>query len=182
MIQTKLLKKVLCTALALSLVMAPVLTVGATGTNETPSSSPAGDTAAGTASDTAVSAEEAVVIPTTSTVTVGGKVMKSAISGAYLSKTIPGTVIETGSAVISESYGLTGAEKPYVRVYDITEKGSPMAYASINAAAAAIGGTVVGSVNMEIGKLLGSKFSLLPQGAPIAVGLRGYLCTPGRSV
>ncbi len=167
MIQTKLLKKVLAAALAMSLVMAPAITAGATDDTPEPGSS-VEETVTGTASDTSVSAVEAAAVPTTSTVTVDGKTLTSAVSGAYLSRQIPGTVIETGSAVISEGYGLTGAEKPYVRVYDITAKGSPAAYASINAAAAAVGGSVVSSVNMEIGKLLGRNFSLLPQtGAPI---------------
>lgn len=41
---------------------------------------------------------------------------------------------------------------------------------SINAAAGAVGGTVVATVNVELGKLAGGKFSLLePGGAPITM-------------
>ena len=42
--------------------------------------------------------------------------------------------------------------------------------ASINAAANAVGGTVVATANMELGKLSAGRFSLLAQGgAPITV-------------
>ena len=59
---------------------------------------------------------------------------------------------------------------------------SPAAMASINAAAGAVGGTVVATVNVELGKLAGGKFSLLAQGgAPItmAFGIPKNAVKPG---
>ena len=110
------------------------------------------------------------MIPATSSVKVGGKVLVTTIKGAYMSKTIPGTVVMTDKAAIAAAYGLAAGEQPYVRIYDISEKKSPAALASINAAAGAVGGTVVATVNMELGKLAGGKFSLLAQGgAPITM-------------
>lgn len=172
--RSKSLKKVLAASLALSLVMAPVM-----GANAAPSVSgneggkvvtttngntPSGD------SGTNVSTEEAVVIPETSSVRVGGKLLTTTIRGAYMSKTIPGTIVLTDKTTLAAAYGLAAGEQPYVRIYDITEKKSPAAMASINAAAGAVGGTVVATVNMELGKLAGGKFSLLAQGgAPITM-------------
>lgn len=156
--QTKLLKRVLSAALALSLVMAPAITAGAT---ETPKP---------VAPVQSEAAPEVPSAPATNQVTMNGQVVKSALEGAYLSASIPAAAVVTGKAAISESYGLAPGEKPYVRTYDITEKGSPMAMASLNAAAEAVGGKLVGAINMEIGKIAGHKFSLLEQGgAPIAM-------------
>ena len=131
--KSKSLKKVLATALALSLVMAPVMGVNASTDNNAPSEG----------SSTSVSAEVAATIPETSTISVGGKYMTSTVKGAYMSKTIPGTVVVTDKATLAAGYGLVPGEQPYVRVYDISEAKSPAAMTSINAAAGAVGGTVV---------------------------------------
>ena len=160
--KSKSLKKVLATALALSLVMAPVMGVNASTDNNAPSEG----------SSTSVSAEVAATIPETSTISVGGKYMTSTVKGAYMSKTIPGTVVATDKATLAAGYGLAPGEQPYVRVYDISEAKSPAAMTSITAAAGAVGGTVVATVNVELGKLAGGKFSLLEQGgAPITMAL-----------
>lgn len=170
--KSKSLKKVLATALALSLVMAPVMGVNASTDNNAPSEG----------SSTSVSAEVAATIPETSTISVGGKYMTSTVKGAYMSKTIPGTVVATDKGTLAAGYGLAPGEQPYVRVYDISEAKSPAAMASINAAAGAVGGTVVATVNVELGKLAGGKFSLLEQGgAPItmAFGIPKDAVKPG---
>ncbi len=155
--KSKSLKKVLATALALSLVMAPVMGVNASTDNNAPSEG----------SSTSVSAEVAATIPETSTISVGGKYMTSTVKGAYMSKTIPGTVVVTDKATLAAGYGLVPGEQPYVRVYDISEAKS---------------GTVVATVNVELGKLAGGKFSLLePGGAPItmAFGIPKNAVKPG---
>lgn len=140
--------------------MAPVMGVNASTDNNAPSEG----------SSTSVSAEVAATIPETSTISVGGKYMTSTVKGAYMSKTIPGTVVVTDKATLAAGYGLVPGEQPYVRVYDISEAKSPAAMTSINAAAGAVGGTVVATVNVELGKLAGGKFSLLePGGAPITM-------------
>ena len=169
MIKSKSLKRVLTAALALSLIMAPAVGVNASTGNNAPAS---GNTSSGstTSSSTSVSSEEAVEIPETSSVSVGGTVLVTTIRGAYMSQTIPGTVVTTGRDAIAAGYALEAGEQPYVRVYDITEANSPAAMASINAAANAVGGTVVATANMELGKLSAGRFSLLAQGgAPITV-------------
>ncbi len=169
MIKSKSLKKVLAAALAMSLVMAPVMGVNAAPSSQT-SGQVSGNSDGGSENTSSATSAEAVEVPTTSTVVAGGKVLTTTVKGAYMSKKIPGTVVSTGKDAIAAAYGLGAGEQPYVRVYDITEKNSPAAMASVNAAAAAVGGTVVGTVNVELGKLAGGKFSLLAQGgAPITM-------------
>lgn len=161
MIKSKSLKKVLAAALAMSLVMAPVVGVNASTNNNAPVSEGSGSSA---------TTEQVVEAPRTSTVSAGGRVLTSTVRGVYMSVKIPGTVVVTDKATLAASYGLGAGEAPYVRVYDITEKSSPAAMASINAIAGAIGGNVVGTVNLELGKMAGGKFSLLAQGgAPISM-------------
>ena len=184
--KSKSLKKALAAMLALSLVMAPVMGVsaapGTSGNDATGKVTTTTNSNASTESNTSVSAAEAVVIPATSSVKVGGKVLVTTIKGAYMSKTIPGTVVATDKATLAAGYGLAPGEQPYVRVYDISEAKSPAAMTSINAAAGAVGGTVVATVNVELGKLAGGKFSLLEQGgAPItmAFGIPKNAVKPG---
>lgn len=172
MMKSKSLKKVLATALALSLVMAPVMGVNASTNNNAPSEG----------SSTSVSTEAAATIPETSILSVGGKVLTTTVKGAYMSKTLPGTVVATDKEALAAGYGLAAGEQPYARVYDISETKSPAAMASINAATGAVGGTVIATVNVELGKLAGGKFSLLAQGgAPItmAFGIPKNAVKPG---
>lgn len=170
MIKSKSMKKVLAAALALSLVMAPVVGVSASSTSSRPVSGNSASGTTTTASSTSVSTTEAAEIPVTSSVTVNGTTLTTTIRGAYMSQTVPGTVVMTARDTIAANYALEAGEQPYVRIYDITEDNSPAALASIDAAAGAIGGTVVATVNMELGKLTGGNFELLAQGgAPITM-------------
>lgn len=169
MIKSKSLKKVLAAALAMSLVMAPVMGVNAASSSNQ-QEDVSGNSDGGSENTSSATSAEAAEVPHTSVVKAGDKVLTTTVKGAYMSKKIPGTVVTTGKDAIVAAYGLGAGEQPYVRVYDITEKNSPAAMASVNAAASAIGGTVVGTVNVELGKLAGGKFSLLAQGgAPITM-------------
>ncbi len=172
MIKSKSMKKVLAAALALSLVMAPVVGVNASSVsgNTSVAGSSTSNRPADEASGTSVSTAEAAEIPVTSSVAVNGTTLTTTIRGAYMSQTVPGTVVMTARDAIAANYGLGAGEQPYVRIYDITESNSPAAMTSINAAADAIGATVVATVNVELGKLTGGRFELLAQGgAPITM-------------
>ena len=171
MIKSKSMKKVLAAALALSLVMAPVVGVNASSVSGNTSVAGSSTNNEPTSGDsTSVSTTEAAEIPVTSSVTVNGTTLTTTIIGAYMSQTVPGTEVMTARDTIAANYALEAGEQPYVRIYDITEDNSPAALASIDAAAGAIGGTVVATVNMEVGKLAGGNFELLAQGgAPITM-------------
>ena len=78
----------------------------------------------------------------TSTVSVGGVVIRSQISGAYSVKGFAGFAVRMGADAIRGLAGISGT--PFVRAYDITPKKCPSAFVSINAAAASVGATVLG--------------------------------------
>lgn len=107
-------------------------------------------------------------IPSTST--VAG--IKSSVSGVYLATSVNGAAITTGLDTIAGSYNLTGDEKPYARLYNLEAKRSPLAYAAIVDAAANMNATVGPTINIELGKMKGGKYSLLSaDGAEIEVKL-----------
>lgn len=167
MIKSKFVKKVLTVALALSLVMAPVAGVSASSVSgNRPSVS--GNTGA-PAEDQGVSdeggnrEEEVVEIPSTSSVMIEGEYRATTIRGAYMSETFQGTVVSTDRDTLAAAYGVPASAQPYIRIYDISAVNTPAAMTSIETTADAIGGTVIGAVNMEIGSLEDGEFTLLGQ-------------------
>lgn len=171
MIKSKFVKKVLTAALALSLVMAPVVGVSAeTVSGNRPSVSentgaPAAESGENEgASDEGGNREEEVVeIPSTSMVRTGGEYRTTTLRGAYMSETFEGTVVGTDKDTLAAAYGVASSAQPYIRIYDISETNTPAAMTSIEATADAVGGTVIGAVNMEIGSLENGEFTLLSQ-------------------
>lgn len=94
----------------------------------------------------------------------------SALPGVYIATNVKGTAITTGLDTIAGSYALASGEKPYARIYNMDAKKSPLAQAAIDNAAASIGAVAGPAINVEIGKLAGGKFSLLPSdGATISL-------------
>ena len=116
MIKSKSMKKVLAAALALSLVMAPVVGVSASSTSSRPVSGNSASGTTTTASSTSVSTTEAAEIPVTSSVTVNGTTLTTTIRGAYMSQTVPGTVVMTARDTIAANYALEAGEQPEITV------------------------------------------------------------------
>ena len=168
----KLMKKVLATTLAATLLVAPAITAGAT-TDSSSAPAPAATAPASTNSGGSQSTPEPAVVERVGTVTVAGTVIKSDVAGAYWVKTLAGVAVRQSSATIKTAAGLANNETPYVRAYDITRAKSPAAFASFDAAAAAVGGTVIGAVNIDLGKLAGRNFSSLDAGikVPTTIGV-----------
>lgn len=176
MIKSKALKMALAATLVLGLVMAPVSGANAETSvsavsgsdasgNDVPDNSESGNGGTEEVKYRESEEEEEVIIevPSTSSVKLGTSVVSTTIRGAYVSDKFTGTVIATQAEDLAAMYGLAADEQPYIRVYDIDVKNSPAAMASINAAAEAIGATVAGAANMEIGKVSAGKFTLLEQ-------------------
>ena len=161
----KFVKKVLATTLAATLLVAPAITAGAT----TDSSSAPASTSGGSSEPASVVSE----VERLGSVTVAGTAIKSDVPGAYLVKTLAGIAVRQSSATIKTAAGLANNETPFVRAYDITAKKSPAAFASFEGAAAAVGGTVLGAVNIDLGKLADRKFSSLDAGVkvPTTIGV-----------
>lgn len=194
---TKLVRKILAVTMTATMLIMP-LTVGATDS----ASAPSGSTSAGSSSKaTTVSATEAskassskdssssndsssndastAQVTSTSQVAVGGAVVKNELSGAFLvapASPIAGIAIREGVGAIKSKASLAGNETPFVRAYTVERKSSPAVYASFDAAAATVGGTVVGGINVDLGKLTGGKFTSLPDGVtvPVTIGIKNF--------
>lgn len=157
--KSSIIKKMLTGVLAVALVMAPVMSASAT--TEVASGNTVADEAAGGTESTAVEA-----VPASST--VAG--VKTTTKGTYLAKSVTGVAITTGTSSIASGYALAAGETPYAKVSDMDPKKSYLAKAAIDAAAASQGAEVGPMINLELGKMSGGKYSLLPSdGAAIRV-------------
>lgn len=146
--KARIIKRMMTGVLAASLVMAPVMSVGATTTT--------GSTEDVVASST--STETVAEVPSTSTVAGA----KTTVTGVYLATSVDGSAITTGVAAIKEGYGLANNETPYAKFSNLDAKKSPLAKQAIDLAAASQGATVGPMLNVELGKMTAGKYSLLP--------------------
>ena len=103
--------------------------------------------------------------PAGAAVSVAGTSAKTAISGAYAAKTVQGVVVKGSMNDIRSSLKLSDGQTPYIMVYDINAKKSPLAMESINAAAKALDAEVVATLNIELGAKSNGKFVRLSDGA-----------------
>ena len=178
MMKAKFIQKVMAGALTVALVAAPSMSVlasggsygsGAAGTSNTEAAVVEivnATVAVGEDSGSGSAVSSIAEIPTTSS--VAG--VKTTVAGVYMATSVNGTAITTSVANIASSYGLGAGERPYARIYNMDTKKSPLAAAAIDQAAAAMGAVVGPYVNVELGKMSGGKFGLLPSdGAPITI-------------
>lgn len=153
--KARVIKKLMVGALTAALVMAPAMGVFASSTT-----SGSTETTVEKAVAASTSGEITTVAEIPSTSTVAG--VKSTVSGVYLATSVNGSVVTTAAAAISEAYGLTGSEKPYAKFSNLDPKKSPLAKQAIDLAAASQGAVVGPMLNVELGKMSGGKYSLLP--------------------
>lgn len=162
--KASIIKKMMTGVLAASLVVAPVMSVSATTTSGNTTSAAEEVIASSTSGEVTTVAE----VPSTST--VAG--VKTTTAGVYLATGVNGSVVTTSVAAIAEGYGLTGSEKPYAKFSNLDAKKSPLAKAAIDLAAEAKGAVVGPVLNIELVKMSGGKYSLLPSdGAAIRISL-----------
>lgn len=176
--KASIIKKMMTGALAVSLVMAPVMSVGATTTTPDNSTTTVEEVLASmTSSDTSDESVTVAEVPTTSS--VAG--VRTTTAGVYLATSVSGTAVISGVDAIAAGYGLTGSEKPYAKFSNLDAKKSPLAKAAIDLAAASQGATVGPMINIELGKMSAGKYSLLPSDGPairIALGIPGNFVKP----
>lgn len=164
--KSRIIKKMLTGALAAALVMAPAMSVTAAPTSEVASGSTVADEAVADTSASTTTAAAVQAVPASST--VAG--VKTTAKGTYLAKSVSGTAITTAASSIASSYGLAPGEVPYAKVSDMDPKKSHLAKAAIDQAAASQGAEVGPMINLELGKMKGGKYSLLPSdGAEIRI-------------
>lgn len=219
--KAKFIQKVLAGALAMTLVIAPAVSVQASGTggpgavgtggpvSTTPGSTTPGSTTPGSTVDQVMQiVQESIAsggstsrstssstsddqgggsavssiaeIPTTSS--VAG--VTTTVKGVYIATVVDGSAITTPLSAITAGYGLTAGETPSARIYNMDVKKSPLAAAALNSVAQSIGAVVGPYVNVEIGKLAGGKFSLLPSNGPeitVSFGIPASFAQPGKT-
>ena len=154
------IKKILAALLAATMVMATGLTAFA---------------ASGSASESATTtaSEDAKYVATANeTVKITGSSVKTTVAGCYAAKTVQGVAVTTPAADLTAKLGLTSGQKPYVTVYDTDAKKSSKAMESLNAAAQAVDGSVVSTLNFDLFAKQGGKKVVLSNGSvQVTVGL-----------
>lgn len=172
--KASIIKKMLTGALAVSLVMAPVMSVGATTTTGSTESIVEEIIESSTSVASSGSSSEGSTISTVAEVPHTSSVagVKTSTRGSYLATSVNGTAITTSVTTIAQGYGLTGGEVPYAKFSNLDPKKSTLAKQAIDMTAASQGATVGPMVNIELGKMAGGKYSLLSSdGAEISIAL-----------
>jgi hypothetical protein len=153
------LKKVLAATLAATMVLASVVTVSATTSEDEGESAPA--TFAEEKSESAGA-----------TISVAGSDVKTSIGGVYAAESVQGVAVTTDLATVKANLGLKDGQTPVVIIYDTDVTKSTKAMDSVNAAVAAIGGTYVTALNIDLGAKQDGNWVTLSDGSvALATGL-----------
>lgn len=164
------LKKILAATLAATMVMSSVMTVSASGYYSSSSSS--APTSGSSSQSSPSSSEPGTVQSANATIRVAGRSVRTSIGGAYAARSVQGTAVTTPLDSVKANLGLTGTQKPAITIYDTDPKKSPAALASVNAAAQALGGEVLTSLNINLGAKESGKWVTLSNGSvALAAGL-----------
>ena len=165
----RLVRRILAMIMAASLLVVP-LTAGAT---DSPSKG-------GESTNQEVTPEDIPEIPSTMTVIDGPRTIKNELPGAFLIYNhdrayVSVAFTETPSS-LSTRLALGKNSRPFVQVYTITRAKSGAVYASFDAAATALGGQVIGGINIFFGVLEDNEYKPLPgdQKTPVTIKIRNY--------
>ncbi len=163
-------KRILAAVLAASMVMASAVTVSASGsgTSDPGVSSSESSSSSDESSSASVSVTtyaETMSKKADAPVSVAGVNVVTSVGGVYAAQKVRGVAVTTPAASVKASLGLTGNQKAAIIIYDTDAKKSYRAMESINAAAAAIGGTVVASLNIDLGAKENGKWVTLSSGS-----------------
>ena len=152
--KANIIKIMICGALALSLVLAPSMSTLAT------------TTAANVPGNVQETATAATVAYTTTSNAAG---IASQVGGVYILRRGIGVAITTPASTIAANYGLAAGERAFIKAMDMDVRKSNLAYQCMTNTAAAYGATIVGTINLELGKMSGGRYSLLEAGAEVPV-------------
>lgn len=160
-------KKILAAVLAASMVMASAVTVSASGsdTSDPGVSSSESSSSPSEAAPSVTTYAETMSKKADAPVRVAGMNVRTSVGGVYAANKVQGVAVTTPAASLSASLGLTGNQKAAIIIYDTDAKKSYRAMESINAAASAIGGTVVASLNIDLGAKENGKWVTLSSGS-----------------
>lgn len=172
--KTRNAKKILAVLLAAAMTMSSSLMVcaadgsGGSGTDVTPGQT----TSQSTSSSSSSSSESSAPVVHTedikgadATVSIAGTSVKTSVAGAYAAKSVQGVAVTTSLSEVIAKLGLVSGQKPYIMIFDTDPNKSNKAMDCVNAAATALGGTVVSTLNIELGAKQGGKFITLADGS-----------------
>ena len=154
----KIAKRVLTLALALTVLAMPMVVCAKTTDTSSGDSTTSSD--GGSSESSSSAAVEGVVA--TPQVIVGGKVVKSTVSGAFITKNVVIAVVAPKGDIASKA-GLGAGESLYFKGWEFTAKQSPLAYQALTDVSGSIGGNVLQCVELNFGKMTFGKFSELDE-------------------
>ena len=162
--KANIIKRMLCGALALSLVLAPSMsTLATTGAGSVSGNTVVAEATTGEVQETATAATVAY------TTTSNAAGIASQVGGVYILRRGIGVAITTPASTIAANYGLAAGERAFIKAMDMDVRKSNLAYQCMTNTAAAYGATIVGTINLELGKMSGGRYSLLEAGAEVPV-------------
>lgn len=176
--KSKNVKRFLAATLAATMMMASALTAAAASGGSAGSS----DTKAPeTVTSGSASSEAAAPVSSTPSlqvnganakVSVAGTKVQSTVAGAVAVNTLQGVAVTTPAADVKANLGLTGKQTAYIMAFDTNPKKSNQAMACVNAAAEALGGTPVATINVDLAAKDNGKIVKLSSGSVgMVVGL-----------
>lgn len=165
--KTKSLKKLLTTALVATMVVGSAFSVCAKTTTSGGSGASTGEN---------ISAVEAEVLAATvapgTPVVIGGQVVTNTIQNVVMAENIQGAVVSVPRDEVKAALGLKNGQNPKLLIYDLDEKKSTAAMASINAAVEALGGKFVTAMDIDLSAVEnGKKVTLSDGSVALKVGL-----------
>lgn len=174
------IKRLLAATLAATLMMASTLTAAASSTGSSGSSG-----SDDKEEETVVVVEEnngggysapaapsVPVVSSNAKMTVAGTAVRTTVAGAYDVKTVQGAAVTTPAADVKANLGLAAGQTPYIMVFDTNAKKSKLAMECVNAAAEALKGTTVATLNVDLYAKQNGKLITLSKGSVgMVVGL-----------
>lgn len=159
------LKKVLAATLAAAMVMSSALTVCATGSDVPDPGTSSSESSSSDSSSSEVTYAQSMSKTADAPVSVAGASIKTTVAGVYAAEKVQGVAVTTPLASVKDSLGLTGSQTPAIIIYDTDVTKSFRAMECVNAAAKAFGGTVVASLNIDLGARENGKWVTLSSGS-----------------
>lgn len=175
------IKRLLAATLAATLMMATTLTAAAASGNPAPSGGSSGDEKEETVvvveennggGSTSAPAPSVPVVSSNAKMTVAGTAVRTTVAGAYDVKTVQGAAVTTPAADVKANLGLAANQAPYIMAFDTNPKKSARAMECVNAAATALKGTTVATLNVDLYAKENGKLIRLSKGSVgMVVGL-----------
>lgn len=172
--KTRSSKKILAVLLAAAMTMSSSLMVcaadgsGGSGTDAGPSQS---TTTSSSSSSSSSEGSSAPVVHTEdvkgadAVIRIAGTNVRTSVAGAYAARSVQGVAVTSSLSDVVARLGLGSGQKPYIMIFDTDPVKSNKAMDCVNAAATALGGTVVSTLNIELGAKQGGKFITLSDGS-----------------